>query len=106
MVVSAGSAASPSVVAQSRSASARTKDRAAPGQPLTTSFQLTAAISAFMICLADMSDNRHEILRSTQITDPGRRRCLPSHPADPGYRHEGLLRTQQYALRDERAITQ
>jgi hypothetical protein len=34
--------------------------------------------SAFMICLADMSDNRHEILQSTQITDPGRRRKAKS----------------------------
>src|SRR5215469_5594945 len=45
-----------------------------------------------MICLADMSDNRHEILQSTQITDPERRRRLPPHPADPGCHHEGLLR--------------
>ena len=52
MVVSAGSAASPSVVAHSTSASARTKGRAAPGQPLTRSFQITAAIST--ICVHDL----------------------------------------------------
>ena len=44
-----------------------------------------------MICLADMSGNRHEILQSTQITDP-ERRPLATPPADPGCRHEGLLR--------------
>src|SRR5215469_2530440 len=52
-----------------------------------------------MICLDDMSDNRHEILQSTQITDPGRRRCLPPHPADPGCRHEELLRATRRAQR-------
>src|SRR5215469_3673073 len=78
-------------LAQALARERRTGPPRASPSPEASRSQLPSPRSAFMICLADMSDNRHEILQSTQITDPERRRRLPPHPADPGCHHEGLL---------------